>query len=115
LATLALAALVAGGFAAAPAHADELRDITPMIVGGVPAAQGEFPWMVRLSMGCGGAMYTQSLVLTAAHCVGATGPNTSITVTHGVVDLQDPTGSPVSRTLSTATPGTTASPAATGR
>jgi secreted trypsin-like serine protease len=65
-------------------------DHQPNVVGGTPAAQGEFPWMVRLSMGCGGAMYTQQLVLTAAHCVGATGPNTSITATLGVVDLQSP-------------------------
>ena len=45
--------------------------------------------MVRLSMGCGGAMYTQRLVLTAGHCVGGTGADTSITATLGVVDLQD--------------------------
>ncbi|MFD4137979.1 S1 family peptidase [Streptomyces sp. NPDC058572] len=60
----------------------------PPVVGGTRAAQGEFPFMVRLSMGCGGALYTQQIVLTAAHCVGATGNNTSITATAGVVDLQ---------------------------
>jgi secreted trypsin-like serine protease len=76
--------MATGQAAAAP------PDVQPNVVGGTPAAQGEFPWMVRLSMGCGGAMYTQQLVLTAAHCVGATGPNTSITATLGVVDLQDP-------------------------
>lgn len=58
------------------------------VVGGTRAAQGEFPWMVRLSMGCGGALYTQQIVLTAAHCVSGTGANTSITATGGVVDLQ---------------------------
>ncbi|MBD0840011.1 S1 family peptidase [Streptomyces sp. TRM68416] len=58
------------------------------VVGGTRAAQGEFPFMVRLSMGCGGALYTQQIVLTAAHCVGRTGPNTGITATAGVVDLQ---------------------------
>ena len=42
-------------------------------------------------MGCGGAMYTNQLVLTAAHCVGSTGNTTSITATVGVVDLQDST------------------------
>ncbi|QFR00530.1 serine protease [Streptomyces phaeolivaceus] len=62
------------------------------VVGGTRAAQGEFPFMVRLSMGCGGALYTQQIVLTAAHCVGATGNNTSITATAGVVDLQNTSG-----------------------
>ncbi|MFJ8307603.1 MULTISPECIES: S1 family peptidase [unclassified Streptomyces] len=58
------------------------------VVGGDLAAQGEFPFMVRLSMGCGGALYTQQIVLTAAHCVDGSGANTSITATGGVVDLQ---------------------------
>ncbi|QYX77332.1 serine protease [Streptomyces akebiae] len=62
------------------------------VVGGTRAAQGEFPFMVRLSMGCGGSLYTQQIVLTAAHCVGATGNNTSYTATAGVVDLQSTSG-----------------------
>jgi len=62
------------------------------VVGGSRAAQGEFPFMVRLSMGCGGALYTQQIVLTAAHCVNGTGANTGITATAGVVDLQSGTG-----------------------
>ncbi|GAA2604332.1 serine protease [Streptomyces violaceus] len=62
------------------------------VVGGTRAAQGEFPFMVRLSMGCGGALYTQQIVLTAAHCVGSSGNNTSITATAGVVDLQSTSG-----------------------
>ncbi|HEX6682814.1 MAG TPA: trypsin-like serine protease, partial [Candidatus Limnocylindrales bacterium] len=82
------------GIAATPAHATDPGDgqVWPQVVGGTPAAQGEFPWMVRLSMGCGGAMYTQTLILTAAHCVDnlGTGPDTSVTVTWGVVDLQNP-------------------------
>ncbi len=60
---------------------------TAPVVGGTRAAQGEFPFMVRLSMGCGGALYTQQIVLTAAHCVSGSGNNTSITATAGVVDL----------------------------
>jgi secreted trypsin-like serine protease len=62
--------------------------VQPQVVGGTRAAQGEFPWMVRLSMGCGGALYTPQIVLTAAHCVSRTGSNSSITATLGVVDLQ---------------------------
>ncbi|MFE7131384.1 S1 family peptidase [Streptomyces sp. NPDC057638] len=60
----------------------------PPVVGGTRAAQGEFPFMVRLSMGCGGSLLTQQIVLTAAHCVSGSGNNTSITATAGVVDLQ---------------------------
>lgn len=79
----------AGQAVAAPPTAD---DVQPQVVGGTPAAQGEFPWIVRLSMGCGGQMITEELVLTAAHCMpsSGTGPNTTITATLGAVDLQDP-------------------------
>ena len=80
----AVGTVALAGFAPAPAAAD----VEPFVVGGTRAAQGEFPWMVRLSMGCGGALYSSRLVLTAAHCVGRTGTNTSITATLGVVDLQ---------------------------
>lgn len=61
--------------------------IAPPVVGGTRAAQGEFPFMVRLSMGCGGALYSPTVVLTAAHCVSGSGNNTTITATAGVVDL----------------------------
>jgi secreted trypsin-like serine protease len=61
--------------------------VTPQVVGGTRAAQGEFPFMVRLSMGCGGALYSPNLVLTAGHCVSRTGTVTNITATLGVVDL----------------------------
>ncbi|MBB4905433.1 hypothetical protein H4W32_000924 [Actinophytocola algeriensis] len=83
----ALGAAAGQSLAAPPAGND---DVQPQVVGGTRAAQGEFPFMVRLSMGCGGALYKTDVVLTAAHCVGATGPTTSIGVTAGSVDLQDP-------------------------
>lgn len=67
-------------------HSD---DISAKIVGGEPAEKGEFPWMVRLSMGCGGALFEKDVVLTAAHCVDGSGENDSITATGGVVDLED--------------------------
>ncbi|MET7849281.1 serine protease [Streptomyces avermitilis] len=75
------------------------------VVGGTRAAQGEFPFMVRLSMGCGGALYTKQIVLTAAHCVSGSGNNTSITATAGVVDLQSGSAVKVKSTKVLQAPG----------
>ncbi|OWU99619.1 trypsin [Micromonospora wenchangensis] len=84
-----LVAITAGSLVlTVPATAAPTPDAAPSVVGGTRAAQGEFPFMVRLSMGCGGALYSPRLVLTAAHCVNRTGTNTSITATLGAVDLQ---------------------------
>lgn len=117
---LAAFSLQPGSAAAAPTDGDTLtrtetqtqpqtrsEDGRPgaTIVGGTPAAQGEFPFMVRLSMGCGGALYTQDIVLTAAHCVGGSGPDTSITATGGVADLQDPAAVKVRSTEILQAPG----------
>jgi len=77
------------------------------VVGGTRAAQGEFPFMVRLSMGCGGALYTKDVVLTAAHCVDGSGANTSITATAGVVDLQSSSAIKVKSTKVLQAPGYT--------
>ncbi|WP_285509373.1 trypsin-like serine protease [Actinokineospora sp. NBRC 105648] len=93
--TAAVLATMAGQAVAAPPPSDP-GTLQPQVVGGTTATKGEFPWLVRLSMGCGGAMYTEQIVLTAAHCVDGTGPDTSIGVTYGVVDLQD--GTRVTRT-----------------
>lgn len=86
--TVAAVAVAAGGtlLQASPAAATATAP-SPNVVGGTRATQGEFPFMVRLSMGCGGALYSPTIVLTAAHCVTGTGTNTSITATLGVVDL----------------------------
>jgi secreted trypsin-like serine protease len=80
---LALVAVL--GVGATPAHADEH---ILEVVGGNAAPQGRFPWMVRLSMGCGGALTAPRVVLTAAHCVGRSGRDDTIVITAGVVDLQ---------------------------
>jgi secreted trypsin-like serine protease len=61
----------------------------PDVVGGTDAAPGEFPWMARLSMGCGAAVVASRTVLTAAHCVTRTGKNTKITATIGRTRLSD--------------------------
>lgn len=87
-AVAALTAAAMGAIASPAAAAPAGSGPTTNVVGGTRAAQGEFPFMVRLSMGCGGALYSPTLVLTAAHCVSRTGTNTSITATLGAVDLQ---------------------------
>ncbi|GAA3000394.1 serine protease [Kitasatospora albolonga] len=102
--SLAAGALMATGVMVLPAQAGE---VTPSVVGGTKAAQGEFPFMVRLSMGCGGAMITRQVVLTAAHCVGASGNTTSITATVGVVDLQSASAVKIKSTKVYRAPGYT--------
>ncbi|MEN3358851.1 MAG: hypothetical protein V7637_2833, partial [Mycobacteriales bacterium] len=86
----ALLVALATGLAGQPAQAADLGGgAAPNVVGGTNAAAGEFPWMVRLSQGCGGALIASRVVLTAAHCVSRTGANTSITATIGRVRLSD--------------------------
>ena len=68
-----------------PARADDpIREV----VGGKVASSRKFPWAVRLSMGCGGALVAPRVVLTAGHCVGPTGPNPRIAITAGAADLK---------------------------
>jgi secreted trypsin-like serine protease len=85
--TAAAMGAIASPAVAAPTGSGDAVAPGANVVGGTRAAQGEFPFMVRLSMGCGGALYSPTIVLTAAHCVSRTGTNTSITATLGVVDL----------------------------
>ncbi|MGH3859919.1 trypsin-like serine protease [Actinokineospora sp.] len=96
-----------GGQALAAPPPSQPGDVSPMVVGGTLAAKGEYPWLVRLSMGCGGAMYTEQIVLTAAHCLDGTGPDTSIGVTYGVADLQDTTAIKRTSTYVHSAPGFT--------
>jgi secreted trypsin-like serine protease len=97
-------ALVAAGAIAGPALA-RAGEMKADVVGGTRAAQGEFPFIVRLSMGCDGSMLTRQIVLTAAHCVSRTGNNTTITATGGVVDLQSPSAKKIRSTYVYRAPG----------
>lgn len=82
-------ALAVGLYGQAPATAGTGGGVAPSVVGGTDAAPGEFPWMARLSMGCGAAVVAARVVLTAAHCVQRTGSNTKITATIGRTRLSD--------------------------
>ena len=103
---LAAAVVVVGALVApAIAGAADGNGVDPKVVGGTPAAQGEFPWAVSLTVGCGGSLYTKQIVLTAAHCVSRTGANTSITATAGNVDRQSPSAIKVKSTYVYRAPG----------
>ncbi|WP_370418752.1 trypsin-like serine protease [Streptomyces sp. QH1-20] len=93
------------GSAQAAQDRDPGASPSPGVVGGTRAQQGEFPWMVRLSMGCGGSLYTKQIVLTAAHCVSGSGANTSITATAGVADLNSTSAIKVKSTRVLQAPG----------
>ncbi|MGK4905759.1 S1 family peptidase [Streptomyces sp. PHES57] len=109
----AVGAVALAAFSLSPAAATARPAATPggdgepsaTVVGGTRAQQGQFPFMVRLSMGCGGSLLTQDVVLTAAHCVDGSGPDTSITATAGVVDLRDPAAVKVRSTEVVQAPG----------
>jgi secreted trypsin-like serine protease len=56
-----------------------LREQAPKIIGGKPAAPGEYPWQVSLVVSwiadpnqghfCGGTIYNNKWIVTAAHCL----------------------------------------------
>jgi secreted trypsin-like serine protease len=85
----AAVALTVGLLGQPAASAAPVSGPSPSVVGGTNAAQGEFPWMTRLSMGCGGAVIAARVVLTAAHCVRPTGSYTGYTATVNRANLND--------------------------
>jgi len=102
-AMLIMAAAVLGLVPSA-ASADTGRE---EVVGGHRATEGAYPWMVRLSIGCGGSLVAPDVVLTAAHCVAGTGADRSLRVTGGSVDLQSRTAVTISSRYVHRAPGYT--------
>lgn len=75
---------------------DYLKGVAPKIVGGKEAPEGLVPWQVSLGIAwvadpfeahfCGGSIYNDRWIVTAAHCVDGTAPE-NIVVTAGTIDL----------------------------
>jgi secreted trypsin-like serine protease len=73
-------------------------DFEAMIIGGQPAEEGQYPWLVALARAdegtpfqnqfCGGSVITPTVVLTAAHCVENLTDPEEIVVFSGSVDLE---------------------------
>ncbi|MCC3763967.1 serine protease [Glycomyces sp. TRM65418] len=87
-------------WAGTAANADPLEpagDFEAMIIGGQPAEEGRFPWLVGVGWSgagsayerqfCGGSVITETVVLTAAHCVEGTSDPDELVVFSGSVDL----------------------------
>lgn len=87
LAVTGPAAAAGTGPVARPAPPPAAPDPVTEVVGGWGAQPGRYPWVVRLSVGCGGSLIAPRYVLTAAHCVPGSGRTRSITVLAGSADL----------------------------
>lgn len=90
LAATALAATSSGAFAE---EVPSEGDFSTQIIGGDPAAEGQYPWMVALADAadpsynyCGGSLVAEDVVLTAAHCTVGSAPG-DVLVRHGSVDI----------------------------
>jgi trypsin len=85
------------GFAA-NAEEPAANDFEAKVVGGQPAAEGRYPWLVGVGDAgsgdpyerrfCGGSVIAEDVVLTAAHCVDEVADPADLVVFSGSVDLE---------------------------
>nr|WP_255672200.1 serine protease [Glycomyces amatae] len=92
------AALTWAGTAANAEEPSPGGDFETKIIGGQPAEEGQYPWLVGVGSSgegtpwerqfCGGSVITETVVLTAAHCVEDTTDPDELVVFSGSVDLE---------------------------
>lgn len=88
-------------WAGAAAHAEEPTpggDFETKIIGGEQAEEGQYPWLVAVGLSgdgtpyerqrCGGSVITETVVITAAHCVENAADADELAVFSGSVDLE---------------------------
>jgi secreted trypsin-like serine protease len=95
---LAAATLVWTGVTSTAQAAVADDDLRPLVVGGQPAEEGQYPWLVGVGSAgdatpwerqfCGGSVITETIVLTAAHCVEDVSDPEALVVFSGSVDLE---------------------------
>ncbi|MFC3493802.1 S1 family serine peptidase [Glycomyces rhizosphaerae] len=99
VAGLGAVALAWTGIAAnADEPADAKGDFEAKVIGGEPAEEGQYPWLVALGYTgegtpferqfCGGSVITETVVITAAHCAEAVAGPDEVVVFSGSVDLE---------------------------
>ncbi|MEU6248085.1 serine protease [Glycomyces sp. NPDC047010] len=97
-AVLGAAALAWAGTAANAEDNSTDGDFDAQVIGGQPAEEGQYPWLVGLGSAgegtpwerqfCGGSVISETVVLTAAHCVEGTEDASELVVFSGSVDLE---------------------------
>ncbi|SDE32969.1 serine protease [Glycomyces harbinensis] len=95
---LGAAAIAWTGFAANAEEPSTDGDFEVKIIGGEPAEEGQYPWLVALGTAgegtpwerqrCGASVITENIVLTAAHCVETVTDPEDLVVFSGSVDLE---------------------------
>ncbi|WP_158630511.1 S1 family serine peptidase [Glycomyces terrestris] len=97
---LGAAAIAWAGTAANADPVEPEPEFEAQIIGGQPAEEGQYPWLVGLGSAgegtpwerqfCGGSLIAEDVVLTAAHCVEDVTDPEELVVFSGSVDLDSP-------------------------